>query len=315
MATSIFGDNTQVSTLKVAGANVTAYGKNFIMNGGFNLWSRGDNSTGTGYFADRWQILQGGSSAGENATGSPVGFRRNAYIRRSVSGDLIISQRIESIESTHLEGNKVALQFHHTTASGSVTNINIKFRYATVENTFSTTTLIEEFNITDVSTATKILSSTLNMPAGVKNGLEVVFTYTCVGDTYIRLTGAKLEEGSVATPWTPYEGEFGGEVQACQRYYENSGTNLAGYISSPSALAAQANITGFRFNTPKRTTPTVVLYHGVNGTANQVYRVSDAASIGVVSIDHIGKQGVGSFTLASGSINSYIFNYTASAEL
>jgi hypothetical protein len=31
----------------------------------------------------------------------------------------------------------------------------------------------------------------------------------------------KLEDGLVATDgWHPYDGEFGGEVQACKRYYE-----------------------------------------------------------------------------------------------
>jgi hypothetical protein len=126
----------------------------------------------------------------------------------------------------------------------------------------------------------------------------------------------KIEDGSVATDcWHPYDGEFGGEIQACQRYYEKSGSNLAGYISSHTPLTGPANIPGFRFNAQKRVAPTVTILHGVNGTAGQVYRITDAVAVTVTSIDHMGVSGVGSFTLSAGSANGYIFNFIASAEL
>jgi hypothetical protein len=100
-------------------------------------------------------------------------------------------------------------------------------------------------------------------------------TFTPTAGKYIKITLAggtvslvKLEDGSVATNyWHPYDGEFGGEVQACQRYYEkNSSFGLALY----SATTANA-VNPISFNTQKRIAPTVTK---VDGTVQNLVSAS-----------------------------------------
>jgi hypothetical protein len=135
---------------------------------------------------------------------------------------------------------------------------------------------------------------------------------------YWQITGVQLEVGDTATPFEFKP--FGEELKECERYYEKSysyatapGTstvNSAYNVSGPTA-----NLPGTRWRTHKRAAPTCAIYHW-NGTANQVYRVSDAAAISVTGgFQAIGDTGASEIIIASASSNSYIYHYTASAEL
>jgi hypothetical protein len=138
----------------------------------------------------------------------------------------------------------------------------------------------------------------------------------------LAITGVQLEVGSVATPFErrPYSTE----LQLAQRYFEKSynmsvvpgaagiSGGFYGFTTSASATAeAQA---GVSFKVTKRAAPTVVAYNAVTGTAGAVYRVSDAASVNV-TLGFIGEQGIGNAALASGSANSYYFQWSADIEL
>ncbi|WP_273430456.1 hypothetical protein [Chitinibacter tainanensis] len=67
-----------------------------------------------------------------------------------------------------------------------------------------------------------------------------------------QITGVKLEAGSVATPWTPHWGRWGGEQQAALRYYQRFtlsvvGTGNVRYVTASSILRA-----------PMRSAPTLI---------------------------------------------------------
>lgn len=84
-------------------------------------------------------------------------------------------------------------------------------------------------------------------------------TFTPTSGKYVKITLSngtvsliKDEDGSVATDgWHPYDGEFGGEFQACERYCERGGNKL--YISYPTST--KSICTAFR--TTKRIPPTI----------------------------------------------------------
>ena len=136
------------------------------------------------------------------------------------------------------------------------------------------------------------------------------------------ITGVQLERGSTASSfeYRPY----GTELTLCERYYEKSysvgtppGTNggLAGFCSTATSTGATSELSGIRFRTRKRDTPSITIYQAVNGTSGQVYRVGDAASVNVSAVNHIGETGIGFLQLASGSANGYYWHYAASIEL
>jgi len=137
-------------------------------------------------------------------------------------------------------------------------------------------------------------------------------------NNYWQITGVQLEVGDTATPFEFKP--FGEELKECERYYEKSysyatapGTstvNSAYNVSGPTA-----NLPGTRWRTHKRGAPTCTIRHW-NGTLNQVYRVSDAAAISVTGgFQAIGDTGASEIIIASASNNSYIYHYTADAEL
>jgi hypothetical protein len=135
------------------------------------------------------------------------------------------------------------------------------------------------------------------------------------------ITGVQLEKGSTATAFD-YR-DFGRELQMCQRYYERSydiGTTTGTFGNGWSGFTTGTNANGeatpnIIFKVTKRASPTVVGYNAVSGASNAVYRVSDAASIGINYFNYIGTNQVGLCNLLSGSSNSYYVSWTASAEL
>ena len=137
-------------------------------------------------------------------------------------------------------------------------------------------------------------------------------------NNYWQITGVQLEVGDTATPFEFKP--FGEELKECERYFEKSysyatapGTstvNSAYNVSGPTA-----NLPGTRWRTHKRGAPTCTIRHW-NGTLNQVYRVSDAAAISVTGgFQAIGDTGASEIIIASANNNSYIYHYTADAEL
>ena len=136
------------------------------------------------------------------------------------------------------------------------------------------------------------------------------------------VTGVQLEKGSTATSFD-YR-PIGTELQLCQRYFERSynigtatGTALVGgIVGFNTPLTAASDIpTNILFKVTKRDTPTMTVYNAVSGASGTAYRTSDAAAVTVSSLNYIGTNGVGMFTLASGSANNYLIQFTASSEL
>jgi hypothetical protein len=141
------------------------------------------------------------------------------------------------------------------------------------------------------------------------------------GSATFYITGVQLEKGSTATSfdYRPY----GTELNLAQRYFERSynigaatGSFTNGFIGFNTPTTAASDIpTNILFKVTKRDGPTVVVYNAVSGASGAAYRASDAASISVTAINYVGTNGIGMFSLASGSINNYFIHYTASSEL
>ena len=164
-------------------------------------------------------------------------------------------------------------------------------------------------------------SGTLNTVWGATTNANQYVGQTNVAaatNNYWQITGVQLEAGSVATPFE-FE-DIGITLRKCMRYYEKSYNQSVapGTNSLPSAFQSASgnqNIPGMRFLVPKRGDATVSIWHW-NGTANQVYRQTDAAAISVSSISGPGEMGPREIIIASSSANNgYVFHWVAAAEL
>jgi hypothetical protein len=131
------------------------------------------------------------------------------------------------------------------------------------------------------------------------------------------ITGVQLEKGSTATSfdYRPY----GTELALCQRYYQNSFNNTQVGVSTSLSDAihlvswGDGNCSGFPFQVPMRTAPTVTLRPQGSTTTGQINsggtdRVASATNIGVKQVSFI--------TVNSGTANTYNrFTWEANGEL
>ena len=190
---------------------------------------------------------------------------------------------------------------------------------ATYENTpanLNPTTSFAEYKIENILVDT---SSTGNLLVFIWSGVTDVEV-----DDSLFITDVQLETGVAANPFV--RKPIQQTMLDCERYYETSlgwgddsafqgqqvkfGCGSATYNASTDA--AQGN----RFNTRKRTTPTVTLYHQ-DGTSGAVYTIHDAAKITGVAAQHINDMGY-LFANKSSGFNSgigYYYGHIVEAEL
>jgi hypothetical protein len=276
-----------------------AYGENMIINGGFDVWQRGEIfSAGTArYTADRWT-----ANATTRVDKIPFvpngeGLALSAQFLMSPGNVFLIRHGIE-LQSAN--DNKPAPIKHNTdyTISGWVYMISadtLTFRAAYADDALNFS------NAQDVVAGGTVLASvsagawekfSYTFNSGTVNPLvsNVCFALSFnnnVLDNQSYLTGMKLEEGSTATPFTRAGNNIAGELAMCQRYYEygqNRGDwfvqNAGNYSMSPQYLVEKRIVPALTttnvsvaamnpaINTFTETTRGFALYHGATATAN-----------------------------------------------
>jgi hypothetical protein len=263
--------------------------KNYIINGGFDVWQRGVSGFSSGYGADRWLLLQGFTSVSKNASNAPAGQRFSGYFSRSVTGAMVFCQRIEAFSCVSLPSTNVTLSFNSKVVTGALTNIVCGLYYANVEDNFSTSTLISQQIVTPASDSKTTLTFE-NLPVGVLNGLEVRFTLNVVGDTAVTINQVQLEDGSVATPFE--QRPYGLELSLCQRYYEaNNSTDATDAFWSGVVQSGSVCYKGVMFITEKRIAPSSLIFTpadcvgflasntAVAGINSKGFRISNTANV------------------------------------
>jgi len=340
---TIAGIKTFTSPPVVDGRPVsTGQRKNYLINGNLDMWQRGTSQTTSGYSSvDRWQTFVVGSTftvtrTTSGYTATEIGSMANAMfsykvVVNSVVGASNQAALIQPIENISILAGKTATlsfwmkadapkwiyvfssQFFGTGGSpSSAVNSN--------QTAIQLTTTWTKYSI--VMTIPSIEGKTIGT-----DGLHTTYTgirfqfeantnlTTLVAAAFGQQSGTfdiaqvKLEDGAVATDgWHPYDGEFGGEVQACQRYYETGADSWGGtcsrFVGNVSSGIPYDSTT--KFKVTKRTTPTVVL--------SNIYVSGFQSTVGAVnaSIGGFAESRVASSSL---SVGTFISGFTASAEL
>lgn len=205
------------------------------------------------YCVDQWYA----SCTGANITGQRASSTTGGYTLTGAASNTgtLFGQRIESYSVSDLVNTTVTHQIK--LSSTSVTSVTWNAYYATVQDTFSTKTLIATGTFTISSTPT-VYSASFNAGANAANGIAVEYiTGALLAGQTLTFGAAQFEAGSVATVFErrPYEFEFG----LCQRYYEVLGPNSTGslYIGNYAAAAGAETDAPVRFQVRKRSIPTV----------------------------------------------------------
>jgi hypothetical protein len=244
-------DTDSVATIAQNLHNVIQAGgrRNYIINGNFDKWDYATSQTVAGYGSDnRWQNNNSGSTEThsqatctdtERVLFNAMYFSRTAV--SSVAGVNNYVSKLQTIENINLlAGKTVTLSFWAKADANK--NIAIEFwqRFGTGGSPSASTTNNSQLVALTTTWQKKTITVTIPSIIGKTLGTDGVQT-TSSGLTFwfdagsnnnyrtanlgqqsgiFDIAQVKIEDGSVATNgWYPYDGEFGGEIEACTRYY------------------------------------------------------------------------------------------------
>ena len=227
----------QTSTLSMAAA------KNYLINGGQDIWQRGTSVAVTAadtntYTSDRWMARRagsGGATITRQATGDTTNLPNIQYCARvsrdsgnTATGAINFTNGFESANSIPFAGKTVTISFYarkgaNYSATSSLLSVVLQTGTGTDQNYWGYTGSAVPLSATVTLTTTwQRFTQTVTL-ASTATELGLNFQFTPVGTAgaadYYEITGVQLELGSYATTFSRAGGTIQGELAACQRYY------------------------------------------------------------------------------------------------
>ena len=263
--------------------NENIAGKNFIINGGMDIWQRATSATYSiaGYLtADRWYVYTGGPiitpSQVTVASGLPNGFqyamRQQRASGQTSTGTLYLTQSLETKNSLPLAGQTVTFSFWARCGSG-FTSPNQTISTQIIGGTGTDQNVINGYtNVSYPVNATVYLTqswqrfSYTGTYASSINEAAINFSWGGVGTAgaadYFDITGVQLEIAPQATPFSRAGGSIGAELALCQRYFYRLGTNSAYETYLLGAPNGNQIVMPIQFPVTMRTAPSVTTSAG-----------------------------------------------------
>ena len=200
-------------------------GKNFLINGGFDIWQRATSSGSAGYqTADRWYENATNSTTFAQETTTIQDTDRYAFkMTAGATAQMWIQQPIETLNATALAGRTVAVSVSVRASTTVGMTINV-YSSTTVDNTAagswgSAITATSGGTGNAVSGSWTRISGTYAIPSNAKSVMvQIITTSTVSSGVIVYLSQAQLEIGSVPTAFTRAGGTIQSELAACKRY-------------------------------------------------------------------------------------------------
>jgi hypothetical protein len=267
------------TTQQNSGGAVTPFvaGKNFIINGGQDVWQRGTSiaTSAAAYTSDRfqtWSTAGAASTTTRQVTGDTTNLPSIQYCARvqrnsgqTATGAIAYQTSLETINSIPLVGKSIVLSFYaraganYSAASnlltvkvitGTGTDQNVGGLTGAAEIVSTTATLTTtwqrfQFTATVGISATQIGFQCYSLPTG-----------TAGANDYYEITGIQLELGSVPSTFSRAGGDIQGELAACQRYYQRIGDSIYGIIHGGTGDSGDTSYASYTNLTTMRTAPT-----------------------------------------------------------
>jgi len=267
-------------------------GKNFVINGGFDIWQRGTSfslaaSTSMTYVADRWATTTFANEActfsrqlTNDTTNLPniqycLRFQRNSG--QTGTTGMPLSNAFETVNSIPLAGQTVTMSFYaragaNYSATSSILTSYIITGTGTDQNpvtagyTGSNTSINTNNTLTTTwqrFTLTGTLPTTTTEMAAY---FAFVPTGTAGANDYFEITGVQLERGVSATDFSRNTSTYQGELAACQRYYYRYKSSAVASPFGPGfADSSTVALINHKFPVIMRTAPTALEQSGTAG--------------------------------------------------
>jgi len=216
--------------------NENIAGKNFVINGGMDIWQRGTSFSGLGtgtYMADRWQLNTASTTTTSQIT-SGISNIQYAMRNQRTSGSTTvatnyIAQTLETKNSIPMAGQTVALSFwaragaNFSSASNAL-NATVVYGTGTDQNVYNVLTGSTGVIAQTATLTTSWQKFSYSGPVGSTATQVALFfnwatTGTAGANDYLDITGVQLEIAPQATSFSRAGGSIGGELALCQRYY------------------------------------------------------------------------------------------------
>jgi hypothetical protein len=240
------GASSPVITLPTSTSAASWYtGRNYIINGNFDVWQRGTSFTGANdWTADRWLIHANGSSPSTTRQTFTVGqtdvsnfpkyyLRYNAGTSPSAVGE--VNQRVEDV--TVLGGKEITISLWAKAASGTP-NLGLAIIQNFGSGGSSANVQLDNATLWTLSTTWQKFTHTITIDSitGKTVGASsyTQFRIKMAQDAINKdVAQVQVEEGATATPFE--HKTYGQELAACERYYQTKGMGLVGGIEGTSA--------------------------------------------------------------------------------
>ena len=311
--TTLVANSASATGVAWAGPSVAA-GKNFLINGGMDIWQRGTSfsiALGTPqYTADRWTnyFNAAGTVTQDTSlvqTGQKYGLRVTASAN-SIGNTMY--QVVETFNTLPLAGQTVTLSAWVAGTSGKTPYVGIDYSTNTDDIFLGTYTAITGTAIKSVTSSGTFQQVVYNfaIPSTAKTLRVVLYSNGMNNTDYLTWSKAQLELGSVPTAFSRAGGTIQGELAACQRYYYRN-TAPGGYTSLTnfSNTANATNQVYYVVNTPvpMRTANTVVDWGGNIGLSDGITTSTNISSI--ASSGGVGNVQTVNITMSSAVLTQY----------
>ena len=279
------------------GGAVSPYvaGKNFVINGGFDIWQRGTSfassaisSVATSYTVDRWNFYRSGWASGATLSRQLTGDTTNLpfiqYCARvgrdsgnTGTADISFSTSTETVNAIPFAGKTVTISYYARRGanySGASNNLGAYVFTGTgtdqnaINGYTGAVTAINNTGSTVLTTTWQRFTASATLASNVTE-IAASFAYTPVGTAgaadYFEITGVQLEIGSVATPFSRAGGTLSGELTACQRYYQRYSQTAATnqLIGNGAAFSGTSADFSFPMTSTFRVFPTAIDYSNI----------------------------------------------------
>jgi hypothetical protein len=269
-------------------------GKNFVVNGGFDIFQRSSSPTtgstisgGSGYALDRWNVWNtapSGSIVMSRQTSGLTGIQYCARFQRpagNTAGLNFLGQPIETSSSILLAGKTVTVSFY-ARKGADYSDAASALQAQLWQNTTTDASLqtIEGGSRSTAGSMAATLTGSWQRytftasVASTTTQLAVVFYGSTVGtagaNDYFEITGVQLEQSSVATSFSRAAATVGGELNLCRRYFWRMGVGGGEVVIGQGGYySATAFYSSVQFPVEMRTTPSFFAASGTN-----YYRIS-----------------------------------------
>jgi hypothetical protein len=307
-----------------------AGGKNYIINGGFDIWQRGTSFTGQNeYTADRFKISwNGGAGTTTRQLSGIPGIQYCQRIQRN-AGNANVSgvfggYALGPEDVVPLQSKIVTLSAYvragaNYSSASSLLFFGVNWGTGTGGQVFASLTndtFLANPSFT-LTTAWQRVSFTMTIPSTATELRFYPYYYevgTAGANDYFEWTGVQLELGPTPTVFSRYGGGYDGELAACQRYFQalSWGPTYNTAIHSGHFWSSTKSLGTVHLKRTMRGTPAVSISapsHVTVYSANSTYSVSsigvDAATPSSFDIEFVtssaGTAGYGTFNRITNS--------------